>query len=391
MPVSCTTEIGFKPNTTSGTTNPTTYIYLNDEEVWNNFDSYASSNEYRYRTVKLQPGDNYIRAVGYRNDCIELFKVAGEYEVCSICGEKPLSKIWNYTLDETGKTITLNRYIGEETDVIVQSTYQIDGTTYKTKIAANTQGWSTDYMFGRKNIKTVTFEKNIELPDSIAAMFRECSSLTNVDMSNLDTSNVANMSSMFYKCTSLADINLGGLDTRNVTNISSMFSGCSNLTNINLSGLDTDNVNSMGNMFSGCSGLTSINLSGLNTSNVTDMSSMFFGCSSLTNLDVSNLDTSNVKFMNSMFNGCSSLASLDLSNFNTTNLTNMYRMFYGCSSLASLDLSNFETSQVINMDSIFYGCTSLNTIYVTQNKWLTSQADTTNMFKNCGTSSVIYK
>ena len=387
VPVSCTTEIGFKPNTTSGTTNPTTYIYLNDEEVWNNFDSYASSNEYRYRTVKLQPGDNYIRAVGYRNDCIELFKVAGEYEVCSICGEKPLSKIWNYT----GKTITLNRYIGEETDVIVQSTYQIDGTTYKTKIAANTQGWSTDYMFGRKNIKTVTFEKNIELPDSIAAMFRECSSLTNVDMSNLDTSNVANMSSMFYKCTSLADINLGGLDTRNVTNISSMFSGCSNLTNINLSGLDTDNVNSMGNMFSGCSGLTSINLSGLNTSNVTDMSSMFFGCSSLTNLDVSNLDTSNVKFMNSMFNGCSSLASLDLSNFNTTNLTNMYRMFYGCSSLASLDLSNFETSQVINMDSIFYGCTSLNTIYVTQNKWLTSQADTTNMFKNCGTSSVIYK
>ena len=172
-------------------------------------DSYASSNEYRYRTVKLQPGDNYIRAVGYRNDCIELFKVAGEYEVCSICGEKPLSKIWNYTLDETGKTITLNRYIGEEADVIVQSSYQIDGTTYKTKIVDNPKSWSSEYMFGRnKNIKTVTFEKNIELPNSIAGMFRECSSLTNVDMNNLDTSNVANMSYMFYDCSSLISVNM---------------------------------------------------------------------------------------------------------------------------------------------------------------------------------------
>lgn len=390
VPVSCTTQIGFKPNSTSGTVNPTTFIYLNDKEIWNNHESSASSSVYKYKTVTLQKGDNYVKAIGYRNDCIELFKVTGEYEVCSICGEKPLSKIWNYTLNETDKTITLNRYIGEETDVIVHSNYLIDGTTYKTRIAANAQSWSTDYMFGRKSIKTVKFEKNIELPDSIAGMFRECSSLTNVDMSNLDTSNVTDMSYMFYKCISLTSINLSDLDTSNVINMSSVFSGCSGLTSINLSGLDTSKVTDMSNIFYKCSSLTSINLSNFNTSNVINMSSMF-GCSGLTNLDLSNFDTSNVKFMNSMFNGCSSLTSLDLSNFSTSNLTNMYRMFYECSSLTSLDLSNFDTFQVINMDSIFYGCTSLNTIYVTQNKWFTSQADTTNMFKNCGTSSVIYK
>ena len=313
VPISCTIQVGFKPNTTSTTVNPCAYIYLNDKEIWNNNESYASSKEYKYKYVTLQPGDNYVKAIGYSNDCIELFKVTGEYEVCNICGEKPLSKIWNYTLNETDKTITLNRYIGEETDIIVNSSYLIDGTTYKTKIAANAQSWSTDYMFGRTSIKTVKFEKNIELPDSIAGMFRDCSSLTNVDISNLDTSNV------------------------------------------------------------------------------TDMSNMFLNCTSLISLDVSNFDTSNVMFMNSMFNGCSGLTSLDVSNFSTSNVTNMYRMFYKCSSLTSLDLSNFDTLQVTNMDSIFYGCTSLNTIYVTQNKWFTSQANITNMFKNCGTSSVTYK
>lgn len=69
----------------------------------------------------------------------------------------------------------------------------------------------------------------------------------------------------------------------------------------------------------------------------------------------------------------------------------MSRMFYNCSSLTEIDLSSFDTTNVTRMDSIFNGCTSLNTIYVTEDNWLTNQANTTDMFNNCGTSSVIYK
>ena len=60
-----------------------------------------------------------------------------------------------------------------------------------------------------------------------------------------------------------------------------MFSECSSLTNINLSNFNTNNVTNMSYMFSGCSSLININLSNFNTNNVTDMSGMFDGCKKL--------------------------------------------------------------------------------------------------------------
>ena len=76
-----------------------------------------------------------------------------------------------------------------------------------------------------------------------------------------------------------------------------MFENCSSLTNLDLSSFDTSNVTDMYGMFDGCSSLTNLDLSGFNTSNVTDMSHMFIGCSSLTNLDLSSFNTSNVTDM----------------------------------------------------------------------------------------------
>ena len=43
------------------------------------------------------------------------------------------------------------------------------------------------------------------------------------------------------------------------------------------------------------------------------------------------------------------------------------------------------------MSNMFYNCSGLNTIYTTNGKWVTSKAKITNMFKNCGCSSVTYK
>jgi len=163
---------------------------------------------------------------------------------------------------------------------------------------------------------------------------------------------------LFYNCTSLTNINLSNFNTQNVTNMKCMFNGCSSLTNINLSNFNTQNVTNMDSMFCDCTSLTNINLSNFNTQKATNMGYMFYDCSSLTNINLSNFKTQNVTNMLCMFCGCSSLINLNLSNFNTHNVNDMRNMFGYCSSLVNINLSNFNT-QKANMNCLFYGCKSL--------------------------------
>ncbi|MCD8149279.1 MAG: BspA family leucine-rich repeat surface protein, partial [Clostridiales bacterium] len=176
-----------------------------------------------------------------------------------------------------------------------------------------------------------------------------CSSLTNLDVSGFDTSSVTDMSYMFYACGSLTNLDVSGFNTSNVIDMSGMFGGCYSLTNLDVSGFDTSNVTSMKSMFEMCTDLTSLDVSGFDTSSVTEMGSMFaFIYNNLTSLDVSSFDTSNVTDMSSMFYYCS-VTSLDLSGFDTSNVTDMSYMFRGCDSLTSLDLSSFDTSSVTSI------------------------------------------
>ena len=115
------------------------------------------------------------------------------------------------------------------------------------------------------------------------------------------------------------------------------------LKTLNVSNLDTSQVANMSNMFYACMGLTSLDLSNFDTSQVTNMSDMFGGCMGLTSLDVSKWNTSQVTNMSNMFNYCTSLTSLDVSNFNTSQVTTMDGMFIGCESLRGIKI-NDETS-----------------------------------------------
>ena len=183
-----------------------------------------------------------------------------------------------------------------------------------------------------------------------------------LDVSDLDTSNVTNMSQMFFECRKLTQLDVSNFDTSNVTIMSGIFSSCNSLTQLDVSNFDTSNVTTMGAVFQNCKKLTSLDVSNFDTSNVTNMGYMFQGCNSLISLDLSNFDTSKVTDMGSMFSSCNSLTQLDLSNFDTSNVTNMGSMFAYCSSLTSLDLSNFNTSNVTNMSSMFNYCISLHTL-----------------------------
>jgi surface protein len=234
-----------------------------------------------------------------------------------------------------------------------------------------------------------------------------CTSLTDIDLSYLDTSSIQHMSGMFYGCTSLQTVNVSNLgsdylvssyifsgvgstaltkvnmtnfnfgtqtslqgmfsdlayaeefvlrnaDTSNITSMNAAFSGLSNLKTIDLRGIDTSNVVYMTAMFESCSDLEEIRgLENIDTTSVTDMQAMFSNASSLTSLNLSNFDTSLVTTMAAMFSNCTGLTSINLSSFNTTSLTNMAGMFFGDTSLTTIDLSSFNTSNVTEMNLLF--------------------------------------
>ena len=90
----------------------------------------------------------------------------------------------------------------------------------------------------------------------------------------------------------------------------SMFSYCSSLTTLDVSSFNTSNVTGMVGMFEECSSLTTLDVSNFDTSKVTDMRYMFYGCSNLTSLDLSSFDTTNVTLYSGVFSYCPSLSQI---------------------------------------------------------------------------------
>ena len=171
--------------------------------------------------------------------------------------------------------------------------------------------------------------------------------------------------SFFSMSSSLTSLDLSSCDVSNVTDMRNMFSTCDNLTTLNVCGWNTSKVTNMYNMFRGCISLKTLDVSHFNTSNVKNMGGIFYACSSLTSLDLSGWDVSNVTDMDDMFNDCSSLTSLDLSGWNMSNVTNMRNMFRDCSSLTSLDISGWNTENFTDINKyqfMFRSCTNLKTI-----------------------------
>ena len=174
-----------------------------------------------------------------------------------------------------------------------------------------------------------------------------------IDIRHFDTSNVTNMESIFADLHKVTSLDLSGLNVKKVSNIQYIFSGSNDLQSLNLSGWELDSITNMSFMFNGLKQLISLNLTAFTTKNVTNMSYMFFGTKKLANLNLSSFDTSNVTNMAGMFQSMESLTSLNLSNFNTSNVTDMNNMFRDNFALKTLNLSSFDTSNVTNMAEMF--------------------------------------
>ena len=209
------------------------------------------------------------------------------------------------------------------------------------------------------------------------------SKATSLDLSSFDTSNVTNMDWMFYKSAATKIKGLNNFSTSKVTDMSSMF-GYSKLTTLDLSSFDTSKVTNMYQMFYNSKATEIKGLNNFSTSKVTDMSYMF-GLSKLTTLDLSSFDTSNVTNMSEMFDDSAATEIKGLNNFSTNKVTNMSYMFR-LSKLTTLDLSNFDTSNVTNMSSMFSNSKSTNIVL---SGWDTSKVtNMRSMFSSLSTTNV---
>lgn len=220
---------------------------------------------------------------------------------------------------------------------------------------------------GAKNLRSIKLPKGFigSSVTDLRSMFKDCTSLTELDLSGSNAENVKDMGEMFYGCRALSKLDLTDFKTGQVTTMENMFCICSTLETLDVSSFNTENVTTMLGMFNNCSSLRSLDLPGFNTANVTQMSSMFNKCSSLRSLDLSSFNTRKVTYMQSMFEGCTNLESIDLSSFDTENMKSMTGMFFLCTKLETLDLSSFATPKMVSMVDAFSNCKNLKTIYVT--------------------------
>lgn len=232
--------------------------------------------------------------------------------------------------------------------------------------------------------------------------FASCSSLEHIDLSTFNTEELISPYLMFLDCGGTDVVDLSNWTFNDNTKLAwrMVYFGTAytirNVTRFITSNVDTSNVTDMSYMFSDLKNVSELDLSSFDTSNVTDMSGMFesFGRNaSGSSLDCSSFDTSNVVSMSIMFAYCKSLRSLDVSSFDTSNVVEMYGMFYDIG-LIELYICSFTRENLEYGDGLFSYATNLTTIYTTSAFNLTDIEYGNYMFMECrnlvGGSGTVY-
>ena len=241
---------------------------------------------------------------------------------------------------------------------------------------------------------------------SMKEMFCRCYNLKKVYMNGLVTSNVENIDDMFYRneklelleanfdltkitssisafhdCYKLPKIDIK-FDLTKVTNASYMFNDCHSLKEIKLINNKAESVPiDIRHIFSGNYVLTKIDLTNFHRKIILAIDYAFHYCNSLTSIDLSKFETSNVISVAYLFSNCNNLKQIDLSYLDVSNSKHFTNAFANCTSLESIDLSTFNTNKAELMTGLFYGCSSL--ISVDLSKYIINVYSLSDLFRNC--------
>ena len=201
--------------------------------------------------------------------------------------EVPSDLVATRVVESTGSTCTIGILNSGDVTYVTP----VDSTTHKPaskdakfKLAEVNQTEQIGLCKDVTSAETIDVS-NIDISGTVRLnyMFEGCSSLKSVTWgSSFNTSKIEEMLGMFKDCTSLENIDLRNFDTSSAKTLQEMFSGCTALKTVNVSSFDTSKVQGYYNMFNGCSSLTTIYASSTFAvaSGVTD-APMFLGCTSL--------------------------------------------------------------------------------------------------------------
>ena len=120
---------------------------------------------------------------------------------------------------------------------------------------------------------------NGEKMNSVSKSYTLSESENNITM--IWDNSLQDCTKMFYNLKTITKIDLSKFDSSNVQSFSSMFYGCSKLAEINFSNLDTTKVKTMDFMFYECDSLISLDLSMFNTPNLENAAYMIYDCDNL--------------------------------------------------------------------------------------------------------------
>ena len=159
---------------------------------------------------------------------------------------------WSVDLGEQPNTVT--GYWNETTGVLDVEVVGRYGTLNRTKFIR---------LQFKNNVKQIRFvnanSKTLYLPNNSSYLFSSLYKLKRIDgISDLDTSNVTNMSSMFYDSRSLVTLDIRDWDTHQVTDMSYMFNSALSLTKLDLSRWNISNALDVRQMFYNTSGLMTL-------------------------------------------------------------------------------------------------------------------------------------
>lgn len=176
-----------------------------------------------------------------------------------------------------------------------------------------------------------------------------CSRLGNrittiIGLDDWDISNGESFREFFSGCWNLTKFD--GVENfkfgKNCNDISYFFASCDSITNIDLSNWDVSNISWMGGIFFECNALTKFSFKNWKTLNVFAMTSVFKNCYSLEKItDADNLDMTTCTDITAMFCNCKNLKTIEgIEKWNTEKLNSIENTFGGCINL-KCDLSSW--------------------------------------------------
>lgn len=234
---------------------------------------------------------------------------------------------------------------------------------------SNVSNWYGTFQACNKLANLNDIEKwNVSKGGSMQNMMRQCKELETFDMSNWDINKVTTMQYMFYGCNKLKEVTItptGGAD--NILNFAYTFKDCTSLTDFTMTDLEFPKLQSFMQMFRGCFSLENVEMSNLTFKNTTShivLNAMFYDCTSLTEFGGSSWyfeDGTNVE-LKSMFYNCQNLKQFDMLGVNLS-VSDFGSMFYNCQKLERFWFGTWDVSSIVYLDAtIFQHCYELSDV-----------------------------